>query len=752
MKTRLIALMTAAMMLASAAVMPPVQAGAAEDSILGALPDWVPTDFADAMQFYNTYGKTHAEGDIICLVRPAVQFRKDDYHIELSGSMTELNTPAGGKPQFYELEIPEKPDPEDAQALADYQAYCEKLGLPTDDYSFFETYPNRKTQPAFEVSAFRVLDGYDLTVAWTERTGDETRTTGKFSFENKDCSLRETDIYEWLPDSLPEFKSFKKQNEKVSVQGTPQGLYIAYAASVNPSTGESLTITMEQTGDGKVEEFIQSDCTPFELVPRDGGGSFSVILYTPTADGRVDMTWTVGRAWSDEEPQEITQHSFVFSDHGKNVSSPTIIAEPETVFTLLDADTGEVIDVPGRCLIREDVKGDPYAGEIFHMRTNPCSFKGTERFDPEASYYVEFDSESGWYLDPQFEVTSKKTDRMEVSCRLKWTPSGDADGNGVFGLTDIIHLQRHLLSPQKVKLDDPDAVDFCRDHQTDVFDLGMMKRALFTKKQAGYVEPEVVVQYGAPLTTLVDGLKLYAGPDGKSEVLAPIPKGQRLFELGYQKDSNKWVYTQYRGISGWICLKDDQGNDTVMYDVMTDKPVIYLYPQEETDVHVELTLTGSELATTYPKYDHGWDVVASPDGSLLNKADGSHHRYLFWDSTNCHTRYDFSRGFCVAGADTERFLKEKLTCMGLTEAEMNEFIVYWLPRMEHNPFNLIAFQGDAYTDSAQLSVTPAPDSECRIFMAYVPLDSAVEIEPQTLPTFERKGFAVVEWGGTEIGS
>ena len=207
-------------------------------------------------------------------------------------------------------------------------------------------------------------------------------------------------------------------------------------------------------------------------------------------------------------------------------------------------------------------------------------------------------------------------------------------------------------------------------------------------------------------------------------------------------------------ISEELCTGEPCGTGTGWYDpyMTTDKPVIYLYPQEETDVHVELTLTGSELATTYPKYDHGWDVVASPDGSLLNKADGSHHRYLFWDSTNCRTRYDFSRGFCVAGADTERFLKEKLTCMGLTEAEMNEFIVYWLPRMEHNPFNLIAFQGDAYTDSAQLSVTPAPDSECRIFMAYVPLDSAVEIKPQTLPTFERKGFAVVEWGGTEIGS
>ena len=88
--------------------------------------------------------------------------------------------------------------------------------------------------------------------------------------------------------------------------------------------------------------------------------------------------------------------------------------------------------------------------------------------------------------------------------------------------------------------------------------------------------------------------------------------------------------------------------------------------------------------------------------------------------------------------------------MGMTEEEMNEFIVYWLPRMEHNKYNLISFQSDAYTNSARLSITPEPDSICRIFMAYVPLEDSVEIEPQQLDTFERKGFAVLEWGGCEI--
>jgi hypothetical protein len=70
--------------------------------------------------------------------------------------------------------------------------------------------------------------------------------------------------------------------------------------------------------------------------------------------------------------------------------------------------------------------------------------------------------------------------------------------------------------------------------------------------------------------------------------------------------------------------------------------------------------------------------------------------------------------------------------------------------MEHNKYNLIAFQGDVYTNSAKLNITPAPDSLLRIFMTYVPLEEAVDIQPQQLTTYERTGFTVVEWGGSKI--
>ena len=44
-----------------------------------------------------------------------------------------------------------------------------------------------------------------------------------------------------------------------------------------------------------------------------------------------------------------------------------------------------------------------------------------------------------------------------------------------------------------------------------------------------------------------------------------------------------------------------------------DKPVIYLYPTEITDITVRLNFDG-ELLFTYPLYRDGWSVTAHPDG------------------------------------------------------------------------------------------------------------------------------------------
>ena len=87
------------------------------------------------------------------------------------------------------------------------------------------------------------------------------------------------------------------------------------------------------------------------------------------------------------------------------------------------------------------------------------------------------------------------------------------------------------------------------------------------------------------------------------------------------------------------------------------KPVIYLYPEEKTEVSVSLELDGA-LTCTYPAYEGGWKVTAYPDGTLTDQK-GQSYNYLYWEGIAAHD-FDFSQGFCVPGSETAAFLEEAL--------------------------------------------------------------------------------------------
>ena len=183
-------------------------------------------------------------------------------------------------------------------------------------------------------------------------------------------------------------------------------------------------------------------------------------------------------------------------------------------------------------------------------------------------------------------------------------------------------------------------------------------------------------------------------------------------------------------------------------DAVDAKPVIYLYPKEEEVIDVKLEYKG-ELTVTYPEYKDGWKVKANPDGILMNLEDNRQYSYLFWEGLS-DLDYDISEGFVVKNEDTVDFLQEKLEYVGLTPKEYNEFIVYWLPILQENNYNLIYFAGDEYDEYAKLNINPKPDSILRVMMVYKALDKTIEIKEQKLEQFKREGFTVVEWGGTKI--
>ena len=51
------------------------------------------------------------------------------------------------------------------------------------------------------------------------------------------------------------------------------------------------------------------------------------------------------------------------------------------------------------------------------------------------------------------------------------------------------------------------------------------------------------------------------------------------------------------------------------------------------------------------------------------------------------------------------------------------------------------------TSNNKLIIEPEPDSLLRLTMHVKKVNKEVNINEQNLPTFERKGFVAVEWGG-----
>ena len=178
------------------------------------------------------------------------------------------------------------------------------------------------------------------------------------------------------------------------------------------------------------------------------------------------------------------------------------------------------------------------------------------------------------------------------------------------------------------------------------------------------------------------------------------------------------------------------------------KPIIYIYPEED-NMPVTISLSKPEnLTCSYPEYkDDGWQVIANKDGTLKEIGKEREYYSLYWEGL-IHSK-GFKDGFVVKGEDTREFLEEKLEVLGLTDKEAEEFIVYWLPKMEKNNYNLIRFLTyEELNEEMALTINPEPDTLIRIQMQYKPLLFKTSIPEQKLEKVVREGYTVVEWGGS----
>lgn len=187
---------------------------------------------------------------------------------------------------------------------------------------------------------------------------------------------------------------------------------------------------------------------------------------------------------------------------------------------------------------------------------------------------------------------------------------------------------------------------------------------------------------------------------------------------------------------------------TILLDEMGGyaKPVLYLYPEKETKVKVSFEKP-ELLTTTYPKFKNAWEVIAKPNGDLKDK-DGNYYYGLYWEEEGS-TNVDFTEGFYVTKDNAIKFLEEKLSYIGLSDRERNEFIMYWLPILEKNGKSVVYFELTEERNAFnKLIIKPNPDSLLRVAIHVKKVSSKPNnLKEEKLVKFNRSGFTAVEWGG-----
>ena len=176
------------------------------------------------------------------------------------------------------------------------------------------------------------------------------------------------------------------------------------------------------------------------------------------------------------------------------------------------------------------------------------------------------------------------------------------------------------------------------------------------------------------------------------------------------------------------------------------KPLIYIYPTEDMDLTVKLGNT--ELLThSYPLYKDAWNVHVTKDGNIYDYDTKRNYYGLYWEAYD-EFKPDMKTGFVVEGKETIKLLEEKLEVLGLNEREINEFIIYWIDKLENNKYNYLYFRTtDEVNKAMPLEFSKDPDTLIRVLVDIVPLDEKIEVNEQVLTPVTRTGYTVVEWGG-----
>ncbi|HEY4160446.1 MAG TPA: hypothetical protein VGM08_00095 [Candidatus Saccharimonadales bacterium] len=248
--------------------------------------------------------------------------------------------------------------------------------------------------------------------------------------------------------------------------------------------------------------------------------------------------------------------------------------------------------------------------------------------------------------------------------------------------------------------------------------------------------------------------------------------GQTLYQLPADNAFSKKVFTedyangasaadsslqgfterQFMDGHGYALIKDSLGEYVMVVrdDLITGggcaKPVIYLYPQQTTNVSVRVDAHVDKSDPLYPA-PNGWqNVLAQPSGQLTYQ--GKPYDSLYWEGQGFGAYPDITSGTVVESGQAVATIRSQLKAQGLNTKEISDFLAYWQPKLPTTPYVRLTWLSTAQMNIlAPLNISPRPQTLIRVFLDFQGLQKPEKLAPQHFAVPARRGFTVVEWGG-----
>lgn len=312
---RIIALLSAITMLGTLnAVTLPDVVSAQENATM---PEWVPQNYTEAMEFYNKHGKTYIKDGFICTVESRNTWSKGIFKTEDNGSTINYEDDIVYTNIFNEFIWPDEPIESDYETMEEYDvAYMEyrtalnKVGLsPTDREYHDELGYFTEPECTYAVTVYRPDEAGTMSLSWIELNSNNIAVSQTdLCFEiDKNGTITQTDCFGWLPDCIEEYNTFFDKNGTISVHNN----YVVYCKDICYDGG--LDVEFSQKGAGKIEEEASySACRQVFLTPPGGTGGQTVKVYKPTVSGTVTGTWLYSQLW-DPDCEFAEEDSAIFN-------------------------------------------------------------------------------------------------------------------------------------------------------------------------------------------------------------------------------------------------------------------------------------------------------------------------------------------------------------------------------------------------------------------------------------------------------